>query len=225
MTPDRESLLRSDVCSGVPDHNLELSPMANADVAALTLGRAIAEEELAPLRGTGDKARICTRQSVVGADRLAGAAHGLSWLGRSGPTEFRRILVAYDGSPQAERAAQIALFLAGPMAATVLILAVIRPTEPDDTPDFCTQLYNTRKGYEARFASLRERASGSGVSLDTRIVVGNPAEEIVERAEVMHANLIVMGRHAKSASIRRWLLGSKHERVIKNVQCPVMLVH
>lgn len=224
MTPDRESLLRSDVCNGVPDHNLELIPMANADVVALTLGRVIAEEELAPPRGAGDGADIYTPQSAVAADRLARAERGLSLMWHSESPAFRRILVAYDGSPQAERAAQLALSLAGLMAATVLLLAVIRPAERYDTPDLRTQLYNTRKGYEVRFASLRERAHESGISLDTRIVIGNPTEEIIERAEVMDANLIVMGQHARSMSIRRWLLGSKHEHVIKRVECPVMLV-
>jgi nucleotide-binding universal stress UspA family protein len=43
---------------------------------------------------------------------------------------FETILVAYDGSPQAQRASDLAFSLAEAMQSRVLIFAVIRPPEP-----------------------------------------------------------------------------------------------
>lgn len=137
---------------------------------------------------------------------------------------LRRILVAYDGSPEAERAVEMAFSLAKFSTATVMVLVVMKPAEPDESADFQDQLYSTRKRFEHSFAAMQEQARGSEIGLETRMTVGNPAAEIVDRAEIMQADLIIMGRHSKSA-IRRWVLGSNSDRVIENARRPVMLVH
>jgi nucleotide-binding universal stress UspA family protein len=43
---------------------------------------------------------------------------------------FRKLLVGYDGSPQSEKAVDVAFSLAECLDATVLIFAVARPPEP-----------------------------------------------------------------------------------------------
>jgi nucleotide-binding universal stress UspA family protein len=43
---------------------------------------------------------------------------------------FEIILVAYDGSPQSQRAADLAFSMADAMQSKLLIFAVIRPPEP-----------------------------------------------------------------------------------------------
>lgn len=165
-----------------------------------------------------------------GIDRRAGSAlaertnsgvHGT--LRRDLNQQFQRILVAYDGSSPAEHAVEIALALAGSAVSKVLILAVIRPSEPDESVRFQAKVEDTRRCYEESFISLRELARRAGINLETQVVIGTPAEEIVCGAGAMHADLIVMGRHARSA-IRRFMLGSSSDRVMRNVECPVMLV-
>jgi nucleotide-binding universal stress UspA family protein len=202
--------------------------MASVDVVALTFDRVFAEEELAPLRGGRDGARTDPPPSAVGSDQPVRADHGLSQsaacMGCSALHPFQRILVAYDGSPQAQHAAQIALSLARLMTARVFILAVISPMEADGSPDFLTRRYNAFKGYEASFASLQEQASRIEIPIETRISIGNPVEEIVDRSVVTRASLIVMGRRSRS-SLRHWLLGSDSEQVARKARCPVMLVH
>jgi len=231
MTPDRESLLRSDVCGAIPHHNLELDSMANAWVSASVASRTLADPD--PARDletlssgfmrTGERCALPERSLDSGpAARRDPGIEGT--LKREFGQRFQRILVAYDGSSPAQHAVEIALALAGFAMSTVLILAVIKPSEPDDSSRFQAVLEDTRRRYESSFASLRERARGAGINLKTWVIVGKPAEEIISRAGAMHADLIVMGRHGKSA-IRRFMLGSNSERVIQNAQCPVMLVH
>ena len=45
-------------------------------------------------------------------------------------TMFKKILVGYDGSPQSEKAADLAISIAKAMDAQILVFAVARPPEP-----------------------------------------------------------------------------------------------
>jgi|SRR5580704_6773025 nucleotide-binding universal stress UspA family protein len=137
---------------------------------------------------------------------------------------FQTILVAYDGSPQAQRATDIAFSLAEAMQSRLLIFAVIRPPEPAARAELNAILEDARDHYEQSFTQLRERAKQAGVEVQTEIEVGHPAEHIVHRAEQIQAGLIIMGRRGISA-FQRWMLGSISERVLRYAHCPVMVVH
>jgi nucleotide-binding universal stress UspA family protein len=134
---------------------------------------------------------------------------------------FQNILVAYDDSPQAQRAAQLAFSLAEAMQAKVLIFAVIRPPEPAARAELNALLDNGREHYEQSFVHLREQAKQRNVELESEIEIGHPAEHIVHRAEQLQMALIIMGRRGIS-SFQRWMLGSISERVLRYAHCPVM---
>ena len=59
--------------------------------------------------------------------------------------------------------------------------------------------------------------------VSVEVVVGPAAFEIVRRAEERGADLIVVGSHGRGA-LRRFLLGSVAERVLREAGCPVMIV-
>lgn len=54
------------------------------------------------------------------------------------------------------------------------------------------------------------------------VLVGTPAEEIVRFALQNGADLIVMGTHGYGP-VRRFLLGSVADRVVREASCPVLL--
>ena len=137
---------------------------------------------------------------------------------------FETILVAYDGSPQAQRATELAFSLAEAMESKLLIFAVIRPPEPAARAELNAILDDAREHYEQDLAKLREQARRRGLDLATEIEVGHPAEHIVHRAEHAETALIIMGRRGIS-SFQRWMLGSISERVLRYAHCPVMVVH
>lgn len=53
-----------------------------------------------------------------------------------------------------------------------------------------------------------------------RLVMGNPADEIVRLAEEENADLIVMATHGRTG-IGRVLMGSVAEAVVRRAKCPV----
>jgi len=143
--------------------------------------------------------------------------------GRRQNPYFRKILVGYDGSPASERAVDVAISLAQCTDAEILVLAVARPPEPATRVEVDAVLDNARQHFEEGFNSVRERAKGAEVHLETMIEVGHPAEHLIHQAELNHAELIIVGRKGTSL-FEKLLLGSVSERVIRFAQCPVMVM-
>jgi nucleotide-binding universal stress UspA family protein len=56
-----------------------------------------------------------------------------------------------------------------------------------------------------------------------QLVEGNPAMEILHMAEMIDADLIVMGTHGRRG-LKRFLMGSVAEHVLERARCPVLTV-
>jgi len=137
---------------------------------------------------------------------------------------FQSILVAFDASPHAERALNVALSMAGDVKAKLFVLAVIRPPEPAESAEFNAVLEDGRERFEQSFVPIRARAKEKEIELETDVVVGHPAEQVLHRADAIQASLIVLGKRSHTI-LHRWMLGSNSERVLKYAHCPVMIVH
>jgi len=89
---------------------------------------------------------------------------------------FQRILVAFDASPHAQHALEVALSMAADMKAKLFVVAVIRPPKPANNPELNAVLEDGRERYESRFVPIRERARWKGIDLETEVVLGHPAK-------------------------------------------------
>jgi len=137
---------------------------------------------------------------------------------------IQRILVAYDGSPHAEHAVNVALSMAGDMKAKLFVISVIRPPEPAESAEFHAVVDEGREKYEKSYIPIRELAKQKDIELETEVVVGHPAEQIIHMADKMQASVIVMGKRSHTI-LHRWMIGSNSERVLRYAHCPVMIVH
>ena len=117
---------------------------------------------------------------------------------------FQRILVAFDASPHAEHALNVALSMAGDMRAKLFVLAVIRPPEPAESAEFHAVLDEGRERFESSFIPVRARAKEREIELETDVVVGHPAEQILHRADTIQASLIVLGKRSRTI-LHRWM--------------------
>jgi len=134
------------------------------------------------------------------------------------------MLVGYDGSPQSEKAVEVAFSLADCIDSTVLIFAVARPPEPATSVELEAVLDDAREHYEDGFKKIREKARAHDLDVKTDMAVGHPGEQIIHRAEADGIDLIIVGRRGRSM-ISRMMLGSVSERVLRYAHCPVMVVH
>lgn len=138
-------------------------------------------------------------------------------------SQFKKVLIGYDGSTQADRATETALALAASLDAKVLLFAVARPPEPATMVEVDAMLDDAREHYEDQFKKIVQRAKEMGVDVETDIAVGHPVEQIVHRAELDRVDLIVLGRRGKSR-FEKMLVGSTAEKVLRYAHCPVMVV-
>ncbi|MCE9525416.1 MAG: universal stress protein, partial [Planctomycetales bacterium] len=65
--------------------------------------------------------------------------------------------------------------------------------------------------------------SDSNVPVERRLLAGDPAEAIIRLAETEKADLIVIGTHGRRG-LRRVLMGSVAEVVVRTASCPVLTV-
>jgi nucleotide-binding universal stress UspA family protein len=81
-----------------------------------------------------------------------------------------------------------------------------------------------RSAEDSRLMDLcRQQLEQKGIEVTTRIVEGAPALEIVDAAESVHADLVVLGSH-RHGILHHLLLGSVSEGVLRRVMCPVLIV-
>jgi|SRR5579871_15658 len=138
---------------------------------------------------------------------------------------FRRILLATDGSEEADRAAQLAASLAGKFEAKMIALNVFDPLG-DNPGVFREDLDATI--YRARVQDLVARHTANALSgLDIEYTFcqesGHPAQEIVRFAAEHSQDLIVVGSRGLGG-FRSMLLGSVSDRVARHASCPVLIM-
>jgi nucleotide-binding universal stress UspA family protein len=145
--------------------------------------------------------------------------------GRKDAMKADRVLVPLDGSPLAERALPVAIGLLSERPGATLIL--MRTTETMATPggDLSDAQVRVIGDAHAYLKALADRLRDEGLSrtVATSVWYSGAAHAIVEAARTRRANLIVMSRGLGSA-LRRAMLGSVAEAVLRSTRTPVLLV-
>lgn len=140
----------------------------------------------------------------------------------------RHILVPLDGSELAERSIELAARLAVLGDARVSLLRVVIPQLAIMTPSavmqFNIELLQQRESEARSYLARVAGQLGPAVrSVETSVVVSeNPAREILEWAREHGVELIAMSTHGRSG-VRRFMLGSVADKVVRGAQVPVLL--
>lgn len=80
-----------------------------------------------------------------------------------------------------------------------------------------------RQAEERITAAFAGRDAAAEVQFFVHARIGHPADEILEVATDVGADLLFIGSHGKTG-VERFLLGSVSERVVREARCPVMVV-
>jgi general secretion pathway protein E len=131
------------------------------------------------------------------------------------------ILFPTDYSGMNEAALRQAIELARSASARLLVLHVVPPDFPyvGVEPPGADQ---TKSIEGFRLSSVVESAGGAnGVQCEHRVMMGDPITEILEVAKREAASLIVMSTTGRTG-LRRLLMGSVAEAVLRKAPCPVL---
>ena len=139
-----------------------------------------------------------------------------------------KILLATDGSEEAQLASTTAADLAEKTNSELHVLTVGPDYPlyelPEHPAEFEDVLRENRRRAKEVLEQQAKRIEESGVSVkETHLLEGRADEEIVEVAEQIGAGLIVMGSRGHGR-LRRTLLGSVSDAVVRHAHCPVTVV-
>lgn len=123
--------------------------------------------------------------------------------------EYKKLLLATDGSENSIAAASEALGIAKRYGSNIIAVSV-------------ANLDRELENAKADVGRLVEIAQKDGMPVEALTPVGNPADIIVETAGGRAVDLIVMGSYGKTG-LRKLLLGSTTERVIGHAACAVLV--
>lgn len=140
----------------------------------------------------------------------------------SPPCRFQRILAVTDFSPAATLAVGAAADLAGSCGASLSLLHVV------ESPNYPSWGYAHLSFRDDKLKKkARQKLNDLGaelepVSCDILIRTGDAALKIVQAAEELDPDLLVLGSSGRSG-FTRLLLGSVAEKVIRLAPCPILV--
>jgi nucleotide-binding universal stress UspA family protein len=191
--------------------------------------------------------RTGVRRWVLGsvADKVLRASEVPIWLVRAGiPEEIvhdewhkRTMLVPLDGSKLAESVLPHVEALTKQRGAELVQVILLRVTEePFITADYPEASMNLTweehvkriKGHfkqetERYLEGVQKRLVEAGLKVRAEVLMGKPADEIINYAHNNHPNLVVMATHGYSG-LSRWAYGSVADKVLHGVSSPILMV-
>ena len=141
---------------------------------------------------------------------------------------YRKIMIATDGSESVRRAVETAVEIAKISGAKLYAVYVIPyqgilvPYPNDIGWEKATLEYFRTEGREAT-AYVENSGKASNVEVESVILEGSPASEIIDFAEKSDIDLIAMGTQGKTG-IQRFLIGSVSENVVRHSKRAVLVV-
>jgi nucleotide-binding universal stress UspA family protein len=143
---------------------------------------------------------------------------------------FTRIVVGTDGSQSAGEAVRQAIDLAKLAGASLGIVSAFQPipskrvrNEQLEAPADVQHEIGPREDVNIVLEAAAAEARKEGIEVTTHPVEADPADAILNVAEEVRADLIVVGNKGMTGA-RRYLLGSVPNNVSHHAPCSVIIV-
>jgi nucleotide-binding universal stress UspA family protein len=122
------------------------------------------------------------------------------------------ILLALDGSDHAQAATLLVANLPLPQGSQVTAAAVLQPRDASDHANL-----------EGVLEQARPRLALKGWQVHTELLVGSPAEVLIDYADRIKANLIILGAKGRRAALGI-LVGGVAQQLVEYAHWPVLIV-
>jgi universal stress protein A len=145
-----------------------------------------------------------------------------------------KILVPIDFTGHSEQTIAYGLQLARFWTAKIFFLHVLPRVDEFASLPFYREIYSRFESAEQKHSAAREKAWNELAKLKRQAAAlelngqgtlreGIPQEEVIRVAAAVKPDLIVLGSHGYKR-LRRLLLGSTAEHVVRHASCPVLIV-
>lgn len=142
---------------------------------------------------------------------------------------INRILLTLDGSELSQRALPVGEELAAKLKVPITLFQmahIVIPYADDMAGAPYTKLSeDVEKRVRAEIIALEGELREKGLNVTHNVVSGtNATDEIIEASKKDGADLVVMSTHGRSG-LRRWVLGSVAEKVLRHGEISLLLVN
>ncbi len=139
---------------------------------------------------------------------------------------FSKILIPVDGSDNSYRALDAALLLSEKLGAKVTAIHVMEdiPVLHIQSEKLLTELIDAyKKENQLILSKCSEIATRKGLSINTKLLQGNPGSTILAFCEKEKYDIVVIGSRGMGR-FKELVLGSVSSKVVHHSSCPVMII-
>lgn len=144
---------------------------------------------------------------------------------------MQKILVPIDGSNLCKKVYRMATKLANTFDAEIILIHVQEPVQPfvwvneayvAEKVDLHLEEHSLKLLKEAK-DFFKDQESSRDIKISTKTDVGDPAHAIIETADELEVDMILMCTHGMSA-IKRFLMGSVTNKVLHHAKQSVFVI-
>jgi nucleotide-binding universal stress UspA family protein len=139
---------------------------------------------------------------------------------------FKKILAATDFSDLSMRGVQYAISLGNKLGAAVTLIHVVKPSSHFTGTESALLLRDDLEVLELAerdLSKIAETLSKNNLVVNPLVRYGQPFNEIAMVARTRGMDLVVIATHGRTG-LKRLLLGSTAERVVRHTPCPVLTI-
>ena len=139
---------------------------------------------------------------------------------------YRKILVAYNGTPESRSALDEAARLAPDASVEVHLAGVVHyPSAYLLAGEYVPEvaLADEREHMEADLKAAHAVLSAKGLKVTNHLVVGEPVEVITKLVSELSIDLLILGHPRSKSFAMRWWRGSVDAILIERVRCSILV--
>jgi nucleotide-binding universal stress UspA family protein len=139
---------------------------------------------------------------------------------------YRKILVAYNGTPGSRSALDEAVRLAPDPSVQIHLAGVVHyPSAYLLAGEYVPEvaLADEREHMEADLKEAHTLLAGKGLSVTDHLVVGEPVDVITKLVNELKIDLLILGHPRSKSFALRWWRGSVDAILIERVRCSILV--
>lgn len=138
---------------------------------------------------------------------------------------YKRILVAYDGTPDSRSALHECIRINPPSSTEIHLLAVIE-FSPNGmaggyAPEITCAVRTQTMGEE--LAAGRALMVAAGLNVVTHLEMGEPVVAIGKLADALGVDLVIVGHSRQQTFAQRWWRGSMDALLVERIKCSILV--